>query len=260
MTEYFLIYLILSFAAALCFPLCKSHSRHLQQRSSPSYKFCSGASRWPHYSRNNLAVSGSHTHKGSVRSCQCSCPNHMNGCYILAPTLCTWCGGGHLCAPTLLRLSSKRHGTAFLPDFDFLSNAFCRNSHLKWNGFLFIVITYLSHRNCSNLLWCFCLGCETWCRLYFPRFNICSIFSCGGFYRHILIQALTASSFSFLLLLLILSSSLFPREVHVPHQLHLHFHHLQDPPPLWSADLCFTKVTPHLQNAESFVFIQLNCG
>uniref|UniRef100_A0A8C8DJI5 Trafficking protein, kinesin binding 1a n=1 Tax=Oryzias sinensis TaxID=183150 RepID=A0A8C8DJI5_9TELE len=44
-TEYFLIYLILSFAAALCFPLCKSHSRHLQQRSSPSYKFCSGASR-----------------------------------------------------------------------------------------------------------------------------------------------------------------------------------------------------------------------
>lgn len=38
------------------------------------------------------------------------------------------------------------------------------------------------------------------------------------------------------------SCSEFPRKVYVPNKLHLHLHHLQNPAPLRSADLCVTQV------------------
>lgn len=44
--------------------------------------------------------------------------------------------------------------------------------------------------------------------------------------------------------------SSFPREMYVPHQLHLHLHHLQDSPPVRSADLCIPQVTQHLSISQ----------
>lgn len=69
---------------------------------------------------------------------------------------------------------------------------------------------------------------------------------CSAFLQQCLVSlCLKTHGLSFCLfssLHLLLTCSQFPREMYVPYKLHVHLHHLQDSPPVWSADLSVPKV------------------
>lgn len=84
---------------------------------------------------------------------------------------------------------------------------------LQWQALLIQV---------SDISWCF-----------FPGAFIHTV--------HVFYNSAFFSFASHLLFLLFLCSS-FPWEVYVPYKLYIHLHHLQDPSPFWSANLCFCQV------------------